>query len=236
MPETPQEIVSSFNVLDGALLALIAISAVIGLMRGFTREILGVISWGGAVITTTYMLPLLRPLARGYIKTAILADSVSGIIIFVVALALLIPLSKMISKRVLDSALGGLDHSLGLLFGVIRGGFILVLGFLLTTFVWKDNERSYMVKSAKSFPFLTSGAKTINSILPSSFKAPTEHVQEHTKGLQKSVEAINRLKEMDQLVKTLSKPKTAQSDDSEKVQKGYREDYRSEMNRLFKTQ
>ena len=126
--------VHHFNAVDGVFLAIIALSTLIGLMRGVTREVMGIGGWVGAILAVVYGLPILRPIGREYIKNPMIADAAVAIGIFVITLSVLIILSRLISDRIKVSILGGLDKSFGLLFGMFRGAFVVCIIFMAATF------------------------------------------------------------------------------------------------------
>ena len=73
------------NMVDFAVFGLLLVSAFVGIMRGFTREVLGIFAWLGALIVALYGISLLRPLLFPYIKNPFVADVVSGLVREVIA-------------------------------------------------------------------------------------------------------------------------------------------------------
>ena len=53
--------------LDLALLLIVAVSALLSMVRGFTREVLAIASWGAAAIAAYYLYPLVLPYVTPYI-------------------------------------------------------------------------------------------------------------------------------------------------------------------------
>ena len=78
-------------------------------------------AWVGAAIATLYLFEFAQPVARTYIEVELIADIVAGVVLFVITLIVLSLISHALSRRVRDSALGPLDRSLGLVFGLARG-------------------------------------------------------------------------------------------------------------------
>ena len=60
---------SAFNSVDLVILIIIGLSILIGILRGATREVLGIAGWIGAFAVVFYGLPLFRPLGRQYINS-----------------------------------------------------------------------------------------------------------------------------------------------------------------------
>src|SRR3990167_294789 len=103
----------TFNMVDFAIIFLLGISILIGILRGATREVLGIAGWVGALATVFYGLPLFRPLGRYYIHNPMIADAAIAGVLFILSLAVFILISRLISTKVKGSLLGGLDRSLG---------------------------------------------------------------------------------------------------------------------------
>ena len=47
--------------LDLGLIAVVLISAFLAMLRGFTREVLAIASWGAAAVAAIYLHPLVLP-------------------------------------------------------------------------------------------------------------------------------------------------------------------------------
>ena len=59
--------------LDLGLLGVVLISALLAMLRGFTREVLAIASWGAAAIAAIYLHPLLLPYVKPYISKDVVA-------------------------------------------------------------------------------------------------------------------------------------------------------------------
>src|SRR5436190_1814350 len=131
---------STFNIVDLAIILLLGLSVLVGIFRGATREVLGIAGWIGALATMFYGLSLFRPLGRHYIHNAMIADLVVAGVLFVLSLAVFILISRTLSIRVKGSLLGGLDRSLGLIFGVLRGVLVICLVYLVLGFFYPPGQ------------------------------------------------------------------------------------------------
>src|ERR1700739_611325 len=72
--------------LDLGILGIILISALLSMMRGFTREVLAIGSWAAAAASAYYFYPLVLPYATPYIHKEIVAQAVSAAAVFFVTL------------------------------------------------------------------------------------------------------------------------------------------------------
>jgi membrane protein required for colicin V production len=154
------------NTLDIIVVAVIALSGLFAFVRGFVRETLSIAAWVGAGIVTAYSFHLFQPTMRHLISAAWLADLLTGIVIFVVCLVLFSIVVGMISAQVRAIGLGTLDRALGLAFGVVRGGVLLCLAYLMMShFLPADSWPPWIVE-ASSTPLLAKGAAGLQQLIP----------------------------------------------------------------------
>lgn len=157
---------ATMNVIDFIFIGIILISAVIGVVRGATREILGVLGWGGALVGSFVGMPFVHPFVLTFIENPLLADLVSALALFLVFLIIFTLISKAISGRIKRSVLGGVDRSMGLLFGLLRGGMVLCLTYLLVAFVWAPSTWPSLFQTAKTAGFVRHGAEWLQGFIP----------------------------------------------------------------------
>jgi len=116
---------------DGIVIAVVALSALIAFSRGLVREVLGVGAWLGAVVFALAALPTVSLLAAGYIQPQWLAEIIAIGGSFLLALIVLKLLIAWFTGMVRASMLGGLDRALGMVFGLARGAFLVVLAYIV---------------------------------------------------------------------------------------------------------
>ncbi len=156
---------------DGAVLALLLISAVLAFLRGFVREVLGVGAWLGAVVLAIWAAPRIKPHVDVWLRShPAVAEPAAYAGVFLVTLVLLLLLCRWIGRLVQASALGGLDRTLGLLFGLARGASLIVLAYILAGFVSPVAEWPAPVLHARSLPLAFEGASWVAARLPADFR------------------------------------------------------------------
>ena len=155
--------------LDLGLLAVIFVSALLAMLRGFTREILAIASWIAAAAAAIYFYPYLVPYLKPYSFFAKdwIAALAAGTVIFFVALILVSIITVNLSDAVLDSKVGALDRTLGFLFGAARGFVLCVIAFVffakLDTAV---DKWPVWVRDARLRPALQSVGDEMQAMLP----------------------------------------------------------------------
>jgi membrane protein required for colicin V production len=154
------------TILDLVLLAVMLVSGLLAMIRGFMREILSIASWGIAALATLYSFQKLLPFAKTYIESETLAAGAVIGGVFVGTLIVISIVTTRISDMVLDSRIGALDRTLGFLFGLGRGLLIVVVAFLFFTWLVPDKQRPDWVTGAKSLTVLNSAGAWLQSLLP----------------------------------------------------------------------
>lgn len=151
--------------LDGILIGVMLISALLAMVRGFVREVLSIASWVAAAVAAVSLYPMIMPYTAQVINNAQIALIAAVGIVFLVTLAIASFITIKISDLILDSTIGALDRTLGFVFGAARGFLIVVVG---TAFVnWLAPEEQYSwIANAKSKPLLDGAANSLVQQLP----------------------------------------------------------------------
>ena len=131
---------------DIVLLAVFALSALVGLWRGFVFEIVSLLGWLVAFVLANTLGPLLADFIP---LDGALRLWAAYVAIFVLVLLTCTLLARMLRALVSATPLSLVDHLLGGLFGVVRGAVILVaVGMLVTlspyaaSAPWKNSHGS----------------------------------------------------------------------------------------------
>jgi len=149
---------------------VIALSAIFAFARGLVREALSIVAWIGAALTTLYGFNHVYAIVIRFVTTPLLADLIAGAGLFVISLIVLTILTGYLARFVQSSALSPIDRTLGLIFGLARGAFLVSLAYLVLDISLPQNDRPGWIKQAKSEPFLAQGAELLRSALPESLQ------------------------------------------------------------------
>jgi membrane protein required for colicin V production len=154
------------NALDYAVLGICAVSLLIGVWRGAIREIVNVAGWVIAFIAAQAFAPEFVAYLSDWMTDLSVRMVVAWLIVFIVVMMAITLVGSLIAEGVRKLGLGLLDHSLGAVVGLLRGGLIVLLLTLvagLTTIpnatIWKD---------ASLTPWLEKMALDTRSLLPES--------------------------------------------------------------------
>ncbi|HEX3496969.1 MAG TPA: CvpA family protein [Methylocella sp.] len=152
--------------LDLGLIVVVLISAFLAMLRGFTREVLAIASWGAAAVAAIYLHPLVLPYVKPYIAKDVIALAVAAAAVFFVTLIVVSLLTIKLSDAILDSKVGALDRSLGFLFGAVRGLLLCVIAFVFFNWLVPAQTQPQWVKGARMRPLLQATGDELMAILP----------------------------------------------------------------------
>jgi membrane protein required for colicin V production len=157
-----------FQMLDLILVAIMLISGLLALMRGFTREVLSLVAWGGAAAAAFFALhsPTLINFANKYLQPEIAAKIAVAGGVFVIVLIIISIISVKISDLVVDSAAGVFDRTLGFAYGLARGLVLVVIAYMIYSYLVPPDRQYAGVKEAQSLPIILSVAEMIKSVIP----------------------------------------------------------------------
>ena len=166
------------NNLDVVFLIITGISALVGIARGMTKELLSLAGWVLAAAAVFYLVPLVDPMTQKYIASKVLASVVSGMLILILFCIIWILTVDKIASVVRSSKLSALDRVLGFLFGMARGIIIVILiAMMITTLIPEESKKGVFAES-KYFKEASACAEPLVAMIPQSwinqFKAKGE--------------------------------------------------------------
>src|SRR5271169_6542845 len=154
------------TLLDVMLIAVMLVSGLLAMVRGFMREVLSIIAWVLAAVATLYSYAKLLPYAKQYFNNDIVAAVAVVGGIFLGTLLVVTVLTVRISDMVLDSRVGALDRTLGFLFGLARGLLIVVVAYTFFSWLVPEKQRPDWVTGAKSRVVLQGTGDWLMALLP----------------------------------------------------------------------
>src|SRR5260370_13085827 len=101
--------------LDLAVLAIVLVSALLSMMRGFTREVLAIASWAAAAAAAYYFYPAVVPYLSPYIHKEVIAQAAAAALVFFATLIVVSLFTVRLSDAILAGNAGAPSRSPGLL-------------------------------------------------------------------------------------------------------------------------
>ncbi len=153
------------TILDGILLGITLVSAVLAMVRGFSREVLSLVSWAAAAVAAYLFYKPLLPYIKPYISNDTIAMIAAMAVVFLLVLIVVSLITMKIADFIIDSRIGALDRTLGFLFGAARGVLLVVVALLVFNSLVPQNQPGW-ITNAKSKPMLDSFGQQLRGLLP----------------------------------------------------------------------
>lgn len=152
------------NWADYVLIGILTFSVLVGMMRGFIREVLTIAVWILAfVVAFTYAGPASAYLAS-VSDNATLRYIAAFVLLIVCLVALGAVINWLIGKLLKTTGLSGTDRLLGLFFGLARG--ILLIGVLVLFAMHSTLTDDKWWKQSQTIPQFVQVAEWIEGYLP----------------------------------------------------------------------
>jgi membrane protein required for colicin V production len=158
---------------DLVILGFLAVSGLLAFARGFVREVLGIGAWIGAGIVGTMALPTMRGVVRDWVPAPEWVDPVGFILAFLATLIILILVARAIGSAVRKSALGGVDRTLGLVFGLARGAAVVIIAYIIGQMVFPIERWPDVVLEARTLTPIYEAARWVREQLPEPYRPHT---------------------------------------------------------------
>jgi len=135
------------NGLDYAILAVLALSILLSVLRGAVRELMSLLSWVIAVWLAVRYAPHAAIFMPESLSNPSLRFAAGFAVVFLGALLILALVTMLVAGLLRKSPLSGVDRLLGGVFGLVRALFILVAATLVAGLtavprepIWKESR------------------------------------------------------------------------------------------------
>lgn len=116
---------------DFVLLAILAISVVLGLLRGLLKEVLSLVAYASAFLAAIWWGPAVSEWLTQWISQPFVGMALAYLGVFIVVLLSIGVINMTLAALLNKTGLTPADHGLGAMFGLLRGVlFVLVLVIL----------------------------------------------------------------------------------------------------------
>lgn len=159
------------NWADWAIIAILAFSAVISLVRGFVKEAMSLVIWLAAAVIASIFHDELASWMEELIATPSLRLLTAWVALFLAVLLVGGICNYLLGKLVEATGLTGTDRLMGLLFGVTRGVIIVMAVLIILTEVLPVRQDPWWQQSVMISFFMQfedwardTGAAVLNSL------------------------------------------------------------------------
>jgi len=157
-----------FQVLDLILLGIMLVSGLLALMRGFTREVLSLVSWGVAA-AAAYLAFMQKPLfdfVMPYVNNDKIAQAIIAAVAFLITLIIVSVISVKISDSVVESSVGAFDRTLGFIYGIGRGLVLVSIAYMFYSWANPPEKHEDWIRNAQTLPVIQKVSGLIISLMP----------------------------------------------------------------------
>jgi membrane protein required for colicin V production len=159
------------NLFDLAAGLVLIVSALIGWIRGGTREVTTVIAFVAAAVIGLVALRFTGPIARHAIATVWLANIVAILIVFVAVYIVLRVAAGALTRRIHQTGgLSGADRTVGAGFGLVRALVILGLANLTINAITPTDRMPTWISGARLYPVSDVSAQALKTFAPQGAK------------------------------------------------------------------
>ena len=176
------------HIIDYGIIAIIALSALMGVMRGFVREAMSLVTW----VTAITIAVLYGETVAGWFNTVSLSGIRLVLAFVLIVLGTLIiggVLSHLIAKVIRSTRFSITDRIIGILFGFARGAIVISLVIIMI----KASGISYqsLTKDSMLTPKLEPIALWLEKKLPEDIKKLSPHFKaEDVTGVKNSTSEL----------------------------------------------
>lgn len=152
---------------DLIVLGLLAVSGIVGFMRGAVREIVALAALVGAAGLAIFSLPITAPIVREVVKPGWLGTVAALVLVFLATYILLRLLGGAVARQVHSAdVLGALDRSVGLAIGLGRGLVVLGALFLMFNAATPQDIRPKWITEATTWPLASNMGRLLQTLAP----------------------------------------------------------------------
>ena len=163
--------ISTLNFIDYVIITIIFVSSIMSMLRGMTREFLGLLGWPIAIFSTYYSQPVIEPLIKKVVVVDSISKALSLAIPFAVIVVLWFIIASILSPGLKNAGLKSLDRWLGVFFGLLRGFIIVLLIYTVAAVVMDGDE--HLPQEANNSIFsahIKAGAVALSKYMPKDIK------------------------------------------------------------------
>jgi len=151
---------------DFIVLAILAISALLGLLRGLIKEVLSLTAYLSAFVAAIWWGPTVYLWLEQLIANSLLRIGVAYAAVFIIVLLAMGLVNVTLAAIIRATGLTPADHGLGAMFGLVRGLLIVFVLVALAGYTPLPHEPWW--RSALLAPAATQAVRHVKAWLPSS--------------------------------------------------------------------
>ena len=162
---------TTLTLVDYGIVFVFILSAIMSILRGLTREILGLAGWGISILIANYSAPLIEDPIVDLLQVKGLGAALAWGLPFAASVVIWFILASLIAPGLKRVGFGSLDRWLGVLFGFVRGYGLVLIVFVAAVFaVEGEDNLPQTVKKSYSNPLLSRSAHYFSGFVPRDYR------------------------------------------------------------------
>lgn len=158
---------------DYLILAIVAVSALISLFRGFIKEACSLITWVVAFWVSMRFAPIVAGLFEGYISAPSARLGLGYVLLFLLVLIAGAIATHFLTELVRRTYFAGTDRMIGVLFGVARG-LVIVTVLVMAAQIFTPVQQDPWWQESAFLHHFESLADWVRSLLPAEWSQTLE--------------------------------------------------------------
>ena len=197
---------TALTFIDYAVIMVLITSAIFSILRGMTREFLGLVGWVVSVVVAHFA----RPVLEGPIADVINAEGLSGALAwglpFAATVIVWFLLASLLSPGLTRAGLGSLDRWFGVIFGLIRGYLLVLFAFIGAVLLLEgESKLPESLLEAQSTPIMSESARYFAQYAPNAYADKLiSNLSDHNSLGVEAAKTVNKM--MDSGIEMVKKP------------------------------
>ena len=161
---------TALTFIDYAVILVLITSAIFSILRGMTREFLGLVGWVVSVVVAHFARPVLEGPIADVINAEGLSEALAWGLPFAATVIVWFLLASLVSPGLTRAGLGSLDRWFGVIFGLIRGYLLVLVAFIGAVLLLEgESKLPESLLEAQSTPIISQSARYFAQYTPNAY-------------------------------------------------------------------
>ena len=157
---------TTLTLIDYGIFFILVLSALLSILRGLTREILGLVGWVVSFFVANYSQPLIKDPIIDLMQVKGLGEALAWGLPFGASVVVWFISASLIAPGLKRVGFGSFDRWLGVLFGFTRGYGVVLIVFMIAVSLQGEDNLPKPVKESLSRPLFSLGAHYFARFVP----------------------------------------------------------------------
>ena len=162
---------TTLTLVDYGIFLVLMLSAILSILRGMTRELLGLAGWVASILVANFTAPMIETPIADFLQVRGLGAALAWALPFAASVVIWFILASLLAPSLKRVGFGSLDRWLGVLFGFIRGfGLVLIVFVAAVLAAEGEDNLPDIVKDSHSSPALSRSAYYFSGFVPKDYR------------------------------------------------------------------